>query len=74
MSECDERMRPFRRRQSLEIGRAELGYDVMGVDARRRHRPFEPGNDARYLALRGGRACRDDRLAAFRTTRFRALS
>src|SRR5277367_5328572 len=52
MSECDERLRALGRRQALEVHCAELGDDVVRVDPRGRHRPVEPGDDARDLALR----------------------
>ena len=66
MGETDQRPRALRRRQPFEIYRAELGHDVMSIDARRRHRTVEPRHDARDLALGRGRPGGDDRLAAFR--------
>ena len=42
------------------------GHDILRIDARGGHRAVEPRHDARDLALRGGRAAGDDRLAAFR--------
>ena len=62
MGERDQRMRTLARGQALEIDRPEFGHDVMGVDARRRHRPVEPSHDARDLALGRSRLGGDDRL------------
>jgi hypothetical protein len=54
MSKADQGMGPFCGREPLEIDGAELGDDVMRIDARRRNGSVEARYDPRNLTLRRG--------------------
>ena len=54
MSKADQGMGTFCGRQPLEIDGAELGDDVVGIDARRRNGSVQARHDPRNLTLRRG--------------------
>jgi hypothetical protein len=65
MSKTDQGIGTFCGRQSLEIDGAELGDDVVGIDARRRNGSVQARYDPRNLTRRRGGTSGNDGLAAF---------
>src|SRR5271169_1714574 len=67
MGEAHQSVGTLGRRKPLQIDGAELGHNIVGIDARRGHWTIEPRYDAGDFASCRRRFCRDDRNTALRS-------